>query len=256
MVPVFSGWESIRLANSRVCEAQRSVSAICRSEFTLLPGSTPAGISSSSASGTSEHHFSGLVCAESTSSHDPTPLHQRSCPTLPRPFARSPHVRLLFSQLLRGAGDFCGLCIWSQALSSCLSIVGSIAPLTQFPPSELPHHVGADVGRKAGHGPTFLSAESPSRWARSLWSSHLSTQASSSPHNELSGARDSSRTRRSTEAWNVIHTVGPIARGTVGPSQSRDLRSCYETSLRLMEENKLHSVVSIVTPDCIPEHGM
>ncbi|XP_035387304.1 ADP-ribose glycohydrolase MACROD2 isoform X3 [Electrophorus electricus] len=40
----------------------------------------------------------------------------------------------------------------------------------------------------------------------------------------------------------VIHTVGPIARGTVGPSQSRDLRSCYETSLRLMEENKLHSV--------------
>ncbi|KAL6487913.1 hypothetical protein MHYP_G00045390, partial [Metynnis hypsauchen] len=40
----------------------------------------------------------------------------------------------------------------------------------------------------------------------------------------------------------VIHTVGPIARGNVGPSQSDDLKSCYENSLKLVKGNNLLSV--------------
>ncbi|XP_036430966.1 ADP-ribose glycohydrolase MACROD2 isoform X2 [Colossoma macropomum] len=40
----------------------------------------------------------------------------------------------------------------------------------------------------------------------------------------------------------VIHTVGPIARGNVGPSQSDDLKSCYENSLKLVKDNELRSV--------------
>uniref|UniRef100_A0AAR2JG60 Mono-ADP ribosylhydrolase 2 n=1 Tax=Pygocentrus nattereri TaxID=42514 RepID=A0AAR2JG60_PYGNA len=40
----------------------------------------------------------------------------------------------------------------------------------------------------------------------------------------------------------VIHTVGPIARGSVGPSQSDDLKSCYENSLKLVKANNLRSV--------------
>ncbi|KAL7889364.1 hypothetical protein AOLI_G00016220 [Acnodon oligacanthus] len=40
----------------------------------------------------------------------------------------------------------------------------------------------------------------------------------------------------------VIHTVGPIARGNVGPSQSDDLKSCYENSLKLVKGNNLRSV--------------
>ncbi|XP_066536187.1 ADP-ribose glycohydrolase MACROD2 isoform X2 [Hoplias malabaricus] len=40
----------------------------------------------------------------------------------------------------------------------------------------------------------------------------------------------------------VIHTVGPIARGNVGPTQSEDLKSCYENSLKLVKDNKLRSV--------------
>ncbi|XP_072533523.1 ADP-ribose glycohydrolase MACROD2 isoform X2 [Salminus brasiliensis] len=40
----------------------------------------------------------------------------------------------------------------------------------------------------------------------------------------------------------VIHTVGPIARGNVGPSHNEELRSCYENSLKLVKENKLRSV--------------
>ncbi|XP_022540989.2 ADP-ribose glycohydrolase MACROD2 isoform X3 [Astyanax mexicanus] len=40
----------------------------------------------------------------------------------------------------------------------------------------------------------------------------------------------------------VIHTVGPIARGNVGPSQNEELRSCYENSLKLVKENNLRSV--------------
>lgn len=42
----------------------------------------------------------------------------------------------------------------------------------------------------------------------------------------------------------VIHTVGPIARGNVGQSQKDDLESCYKTSLKLMKDNNLRSVVS------------
>lgn len=44
----------------------------------------------------------------------------------------------------------------------------------------------------------------------------------------------------------VIHTVGPVARGHVGPTESNDLTSCYQNSLRLMKENDLSTVVSTV----------
>ncbi|KAF6723721.1 O-acetyl-ADP-ribose deacetylase MACROD2, partial [Oryzias melastigma] len=40
----------------------------------------------------------------------------------------------------------------------------------------------------------------------------------------------------------VIHTVGPVARGHVGHTESSDLASCYQNSLRLMEEHNLRSV--------------
>ncbi|XP_052428432.1 ADP-ribose glycohydrolase MACROD2 isoform X4 [Carassius gibelio] len=40
----------------------------------------------------------------------------------------------------------------------------------------------------------------------------------------------------------VIHTVGPIARGILGQSQKDDLESCYEFSLKLMKDNNLRSV--------------
>ncbi len=43
----------------------------------------------------------------------------------------------------------------------------------------------------------------------------------------------------------VIHTVGPIARGNLGQSQRDDLESCYKYSLKLMKDNNLRSVVSI-----------
>ncbi|KAK3572611.1 hypothetical protein QTP86_000858 [Hemibagrus guttatus] len=42
---------------------------------------------------------------------------------------------------------------------------------------------------------------------------------------------------------NVIHTVGPIARGNVGQVQREDLASCYKSSLKLVEEYSLRSVV-------------
>uniref|UniRef100_A0A3P8UBA1 Macro domain-containing protein n=1 Tax=Amphiprion percula TaxID=161767 RepID=A0A3P8UBA1_AMPPE len=44
----------------------------------------------------------------------------------------------------------------------------------------------------------------------------------------------------------VIHTVGPVARGHVGPTETNDLTSCYQNSLRLMKENGLSTVVSTV----------
>ncbi|XP_053291625.1 ADP-ribose glycohydrolase MACROD2 isoform X4 [Pleuronectes platessa] len=40
----------------------------------------------------------------------------------------------------------------------------------------------------------------------------------------------------------VIHTVGPVARGHVGPSETNDLTSCYQNSLRLMKEHGLRTV--------------
>ncbi|KAK5853800.1 hypothetical protein PBY51_014926 [Eleginops maclovinus] len=40
----------------------------------------------------------------------------------------------------------------------------------------------------------------------------------------------------------VIHTVGPVARGHVGPTETNDLTSCYQNSLRLMKENDLRTV--------------
>ncbi|XP_068424606.1 ADP-ribose glycohydrolase MACROD2 isoform X3 [Clinocottus analis] len=40
----------------------------------------------------------------------------------------------------------------------------------------------------------------------------------------------------------VIHTVGPVARGHVGPTETNDLTSCYQNSLRLMKEHDLSTV--------------
>ncbi|CAJ1067722.1 ADP-ribose glycohydrolase MACROD2 isoform X4 [Xyrichtys novacula] len=40
----------------------------------------------------------------------------------------------------------------------------------------------------------------------------------------------------------VIHTVGPIARGHVGTSETDDLTSCYQNSLRLLKEHGLSTV--------------
>ncbi|KAK1905994.1 ADP-ribose glycohydrolase MACROD2, partial [Dissostichus eleginoides] len=47
---------------------------------------------------------------------------------------------------------------------------------------------------------------------------------------------------------NVIHTVGPVARGHVGPTESNDLTSCYQNSLRLMKENDLSTVLAAANP--------
>lgn len=40
----------------------------------------------------------------------------------------------------------------------------------------------------------------------------------------------------------VIHTVGPVARGHVGPTETNDLTSCYQNSLDLMKEHNLSTV--------------
>uniref|UniRef100_A0A3Q3VS38 Macro domain-containing protein n=1 Tax=Mola mola TaxID=94237 RepID=A0A3Q3VS38_MOLML len=48
----------------------------------------------------------------------------------------------------------------------------------------------------------------------------------------------------------VIHTVGPVARSHVGPTETNDLTSCYQNSLRLMKEHGLSTVVSTV--HCFP----
>ncbi|KAM9848174.1 ADP-ribose glycohydrolase MACROD2 isoform 2-T2 [Aulostomus maculatus] len=40
----------------------------------------------------------------------------------------------------------------------------------------------------------------------------------------------------------VIHTVGPVARGHVGPYETLDLTSCYRNCLRLMKEHGLSTV--------------
>lgn len=42
----------------------------------------------------------------------------------------------------------------------------------------------------------------------------------------------------------VVHTVGPMARSHVGPTETNDLTSCYQNSLRLMKEHGLRTVVS------------
>ncbi|KAM7385798.1 hypothetical protein PAMP_001854 [Pampus punctatissimus] len=44
---------------------------------------------------------------------------------------------------------------------------------------------------------------------------------------------------------NVIHTVGPVARGHVGPTETNDLTSCYQNSLRLMKEHGLSTVCTL-----------
>lgn len=44
----------------------------------------------------------------------------------------------------------------------------------------------------------------------------------------------------------VIHTVGPVAKGHVSPTETNDLTSCYQNSLRLMKEHELSTVVSTV----------
>ncbi|XP_075875020.1 ADP-ribose glycohydrolase MACROD2 isoform X5 [Nelusetta ayraudi] len=40
----------------------------------------------------------------------------------------------------------------------------------------------------------------------------------------------------------VVHTVGPMARSHVGPTETNDLTSCYQNSLRLMKEHGLRTV--------------
>ncbi|KAM3863027.1 ADP-ribose glycohydrolase MACROD2 [Diretmus argenteus] len=40
----------------------------------------------------------------------------------------------------------------------------------------------------------------------------------------------------------VIHTVGPVARGHVGPTETNDLTSCYQNSLKLAKEHGLSAV--------------
>ncbi|CAN9499954.1 unnamed protein product [Ophioblennius macclurei] len=40
----------------------------------------------------------------------------------------------------------------------------------------------------------------------------------------------------------VIHTVGPVARGHVGPTENNDLTSCYQNSLWLMKKHDLKTV--------------
>ncbi|KAM4607506.1 ADP-ribose glycohydrolase MACROD2 isoform 2-T2 [Polymixia lowei] len=40
----------------------------------------------------------------------------------------------------------------------------------------------------------------------------------------------------------VIHTVGPVARGHVGPTETSDLTSCYQNSLKLVMEYGLSTV--------------
>ncbi|XP_070936971.1 ADP-ribose glycohydrolase MACROD2 isoform X17 [Macaca nemestrina] len=41
---------------------------------------------------------------------------------------------------------------------------------------------------------------------------------------------------------NVIHTVGPIARGHINGSHKEDLANCYKSSLKLVKENNIRSV--------------
>lgn len=43
----------------------------------------------------------------------------------------------------------------------------------------------------------------------------------------------------------VIHTVGPIAHGEPSASQAEELRSCYLSSLDLLLEHRLRSVVRV-----------
>ncbi|XP_045151107.1 ADP-ribose glycohydrolase MACROD2 [Echinops telfairi] len=40
----------------------------------------------------------------------------------------------------------------------------------------------------------------------------------------------------------VIHTVGPIARGHINSSHKEDLANCYKSSLKLVKENNIRSV--------------
>ncbi|KAF6088550.1 hypothetical protein HJG60_012546 [Phyllostomus discolor] len=40
----------------------------------------------------------------------------------------------------------------------------------------------------------------------------------------------------------VIHTVGPIARGHINGSHKEDLANCYKSSLKLVKENNIRSV--------------
>ncbi|CAK7320271.1 ADP-ribose glycohydrolase MACROD2 [Vulpes lagopus] len=44
----------------------------------------------------------------------------------------------------------------------------------------------------------------------------------------------------------VIHTVGPIARGHINGSHKEDLANCYKSSLKLMKENNIRSVATSI----------
>ncbi|MXQ96656.1 hypothetical protein E5288_WYG019269 [Bos mutus] len=45
-----------------------------------------------------------------------------------------------------------------------------------------------------------------------------------------------------TGPHDVIHTVGPIARGHLNGSHKEDLAKCYRSSLKLVKENNIRSV--------------
>lgn len=49
----------------------------------------------------------------------------------------------------------------------------------------------------------------------------------------------------------VIHTVGPVARGYVGKAQKELLSQCYQNSLALVKEYGLRSVVSTAGPSVV-----
>lgn len=43
----------------------------------------------------------------------------------------------------------------------------------------------------------------------------------------------------------VIHTVGPIARGYLTDTHKENLANCYKSSLKLAKENNIRSLVSM-----------
>ncbi|KAJ7341624.1 hypothetical protein JRQ81_005949 [Phrynocephalus forsythii] len=44
----------------------------------------------------------------------------------------------------------------------------------------------------------------------------------------------------------VIHTVGPIARGHISDSHKEDLAKCYKASLKLAKENLIRSIALLI----------
>lgn len=49
----------------------------------------------------------------------------------------------------------------------------------------------------------------------------------------------------------VIHTVGPMARGHISDTHKEDLANCYKSSLKLAKENLIRSIVSTLQPSLL-----